>query len=166
MSWTRILFLGGLLTAASPSWAVSKVGGGTLSNDDAGFRSKVPPDYERYHILPSQDVRMDASPVIRGNSVQQRFILAYLLANEQPQWVGKTDRTEFRDFYRGFGWRDMGHAESCVEHWVKVSGGMITRLLSWGDGRGAIFTSTPGQEWDLEYMAHSLRLDPGVCSWR
>lgn len=158
--------LGGLLLWASASWAVSKVGGGILSNDVVGFLSSVPPAYNRFLISPDQDVRMDGPPLISNGALQMRFMVVHLLENEQPQWVGKTDRQEFHDYFLNYGWTQVSHTDPCIEQFEKDNGNAITRVLSWGDGRGVVFTSTSANAPDVTALGDNLKLSPGVCSWK
>jgi len=160
------LVAGGLLLWASAAMAVSKVGGGTLSNEEVGFLFNIPHGYDRFSISSNQDVRMDGEPVFRAGVLEPRFIMTYLLANEAPH-LATTDRKKFRDMFIAHYWLDQTKLGSCVEHWVKVNGNSVTRILSWGDGRGVILTTLLGNEADVRSAAFSLKLMPGApCSWR
>jgi hypothetical protein len=157
---------GPLLVWSAAAGAVSKVGGGILSNDVVGFFSAIPTAYERFFIAADQDVRMDARPVINGGTVEARFMLAHLLENEQPHWLGKTDRTEFQLHFQSHGWQWILHSDPCVEQWEKDSGSGITRVLSWGGGRGVLFVSSVANSSDVRLSAKKLQLRSGVCSWK
>lgn len=159
------LIVSGLLLWTPPTWAVSKVGGGTLSNEDVGFYCSIPLGYQTFYVAPDQDVKMDAPHGGRGSFVIPRFLVAHMLENEQPEWVGKTDASEFANHFAAAGWTRVPHVEPCVEQWEKPGTGALTRVLSWGDGRGVIFVG-PSQYNDVRQIADSLRLVPGACSWK
>ncbi len=166
MKRLKLVLMGGLLLWASAAWSVSRVGGGILGNEEVGFIASLSPDYTRYYIAADDDVRMDASPVFNNGRLQSRTIMVFMLKNEQPQWVGRTDRLEFQNHFFGLGWQALRHSDPCVEHFEKINSSTVTRVLSWGDGRGIIVTSAIAQYEDVKAMANSTTLDPGACSWK
>ncbi len=149
----------------TPAWPVSRVGTGTLSNDDIGFQTAKPAHFSSVRIFENGSVRMQARMFGHGR-VREFFVLFMLLENEQPQWVGRTDRAEFRETFEENGWTRLNHKEPCVEAFKKDSDTAITYILSWGDGRGAIFTAPLEREADVMQMANDLTLFEGVCSWK
>lgn len=138
----KLLFLG-LLTWAAGASAVSKVGGGTLWNPEVGFSTSIAPQFNRFNISSNDNVVARGRPILDGrNNLVPQALYVFMLHNEQPFWVGKTDRAAFADYYLASGWTQIPHRQPCVEIWRKVFPESATWILSWGGGYGILVSTT------------------------
>jgi len=159
----RISLLGILFISAGAASAVSKVGGGTLSNETIGVMTRYSPSYNQIFIAANQDVQFFDS---NRNSPLPKFIRFHLLENAMPEWIGKADRTEFAGFFSHNGWTSGSHQDPCVEIWVREEAQGINVVTSWGDGKGALIVTPKNNIHDVRFLLLNLTLDPGACAWK
>ncbi len=165
----QIILCGGLIFWAAASHAVSRVGPGTLWNPEIGFTTTTPANLTRYQIANNDNVRGDGNMILdhRTGGLQPQFMFVYMLKNEQPVWVGLTDREQFRQHYLRYGWVEFAHPEACVQALKKDNGQSVSYILSWGLGQGVLIsTSTlPQNLRAAQSTVMDLRLT-GVCGWK
>lgn len=169
---SRAIFCFMALIFSVAAYSVSRVGRGTLTNALTGFETAAPNRFSKTLISETNDVRFgggdDMSSGVVG-SRQPMFIMSYLLKNEQPRWIGKVDRNEFRSDFLKRGWQEMAHEDPCVQVFRKDSDTQLTWILSWGAGNGVIFTGPKNIDQvrtSMQEMVQKLKLLEGACRWK
>lgn len=143
------------------------MGTGKAWNEEIGFETSVPLSFSRYYVLENDNIRFEGRSGMGGNpSSGPAFAMILLLSNEQPDWIGKTDRLEFKLFYELHNWTSEAHPEGCVEMLKKDAGEVVNYILSWGNGRGVLVIGAKSAASEVDKMATDLKLAPGACEWR
>src|SRR4051794_4521088 len=100
--------LGGSLLWTSAALAVSRVGGGTMSNTDIGLKSlNVQAQFQRNPMVYSDDsVRLNGPLLLGGGSSSPtpQMIRIFMLQAEIPEVAGVTDRMQFANILTARGW--------------------------------------------------------------
>lgn len=170
MSRTIFFFMALIFSVAA--YPVSRVGGGTLMNAFAGFETAAPNRFSKTLISETSNVRFGGGDDVNSGVVGTRrpmFIMSYLLKNEQPRWIGKVDRKEFRSHFLNQGWQEVAHEIPCVQVFRKESDTQLTWILSWGAGNGVIFTGPKNidqVQTSMQAMVQELKLLEGACQWK
>jgi hypothetical protein len=169
MKWQACFFLIGLVVVSLSSGAVSRVGGGTLSNSDMMFSTPVPTKFKATVLSDNGDVRMEGPRSISlgsGLPVGRQTIQIFMLSNERPELANVTDRLQIKSVFNSQGWTRMHHPLACVEWFEKDSDNGLTSTLLWGAGHGVIFTGSMTSDTVQAIGELSRQLVNGDCGWK
>lgn len=166
MNWRHVI-CGGLLLASAAGWAVSRVGPGTLSNDEMMFETVTPSSFSVDLIGMNGDLRFEGPSLILpgANGPQPQLLNIFMLANERQDLKDVNDRTQMENLFLQAGWTKHPHPQECIDWFEKNNGQTLTATLVWGHGRGVILTGglTRDNLEAIELM--SLHVRTGGCGW-
>ena len=159
-----------VLSLSFTAAAVSRVGGGTLSNDENMFSTVRPADFLATVINDNGDVQLTSkAPVLggfqNGFPIQRQNVQVMMLSNVRPDLLTLNDRTAMIDLFASGNWIRRRHPVACVEWFEETHGNALTSTLVWGGGRGVVMTgfSTGPTAAAVEDM--SMQLTTSGCGW-
>lgn len=168
MIW-RCWIYGGLLLVSVSAFAVSRVGGGTLSNDQMMFHTPIPQNFAASRIEANGDLLFDGPVRMAGagdRPVLPQVVDVFMLSNERADLANLTDREQVRKIFLDSGWTRRQHPRQCVDWYEKINGRTMTATLVWGDGRGVIFTGLRTSDVFGAIESMATNLEEEVCGWR
>ena len=154
-----------------PTFAVSRVGGGTLSNDFEGFSLTQPPLFPRSRISADDDVLFLGPPRINlqgAGFLAPETLNVFLLRNFFSDLATTDQRANFRDYFQQRGWTSTALRQDCVEGFTYDSGTTYNVALGWGGGKGVVLggPNTGIVQSAVQSVVASLQLDAGACAWK
>ena len=153
----------------SLSLAVSRVGGGTMSNGSEGLRSLTLPVKfkKKAQIAMDDSVHLPGPTLLDRSGVIAQSILISILSQEIPELKGVRDRVQFGLYLQKLGWSRVPFNHSCLEVYSQPSPMLDNWIVGWGDGRGVILNGpmTVDVREGIKSAINSIEILPGMCAW-
>lgn len=160
----------GAFLAATPSSAVSRIGGGNggkVVSPRTGFSADLSPAFYRALEGDNGLLLLQAPPAVTGKGPQDQILLAQDFDLQYPGLaLADLDVVKTELATRGFSPTNPA-ADPCLKTWLKVSPESDVLVMAWGPGQGIVFTGTQTAlvRQTLINILRTARIPTGACVW-
>jgi hypothetical protein len=155
---------------AQPAFAVSRVGGGTLSNPAQGYTMSLPTAFPRSQVFPDDSVLLQPmfsvgfpSPILSAARIN-----VLLLSTAYPDLSATDDREIVTSYFESRQWQAVQLSHRCLQAFTNQSATGYDVVVSWGGGHGILLAGTKEDSVHRAILqaVQSIELDAGACQWK
>jgi hypothetical protein len=156
------------LLASTTASAVSRIGGGKLSNEELGFVAEVPELFPFGEVDRDGNARLEGLVPAGASRLGRAFIHIWPTALHVPELNSIHAPEEMDRWFKERGWRQRPGLAPCVHMYVSRNESGLTVALMWGAGKGVLISGEyiPSVYKGMNKLISSFVVTPESCSWR